>query len=246
MDVKPELLDKIKNYRVPKTAKALIQQTKIVFLVGITAAGKDTIISELLKSGDYHYTISHTTREPRYNHGILEQDGIDYHFVDDAAIERMLDNHEFVEAKLVHGKIYGTSIAEIQIAHDRSEIAINEVEVQGVAEYRAVSNAVLPIFLLPPNFAVWQERLLKRYGGNVDQNDLFTRMQTAVVELEDALAKDYFEFVINVDLNQAIQAVDAIAHGNISVQKNNAAKTIACELLADIRRHLESTESSQT
>jgi guanylate kinase len=117
-----ELINKLQNYHVPEQAVELIQSTKIVFLVGVTAAGKDTVIGELLKSGDYHYIVSHTTRSPRYNHGILEQDGLEYHFIDLERIEKMLDNQEFIEAKLVHGNIYGTSIAEIQTAKDKSEI----------------------------------------------------------------------------------------------------------------------------
>ena len=67
-EVRQSLKDKLENYKVPQTAIDLIRSTDIVFLVGVTAAGKDTVISELLKSGDYHYIVSHTTRAPRYTH----------------------------------------------------------------------------------------------------------------------------------------------------------------------------------
>lgn len=232
------LTQQLANYKVPPEAVELIRSTHIVFLVGITAAGKDTIIGELLKSGDYHYIVSHTTRKPRHNHGVLEQDGIDYHFITIDEASRMLANNEFIEAKFFSGNIYGTSIAEIQTAKDKAEIAISEIEVQGIAEYRSVSDTVLPIFLLPPNFKTWQERLAKRYDGKVDPEDLRKRMETARIELQEALDKDYYEFVVNEDLGKAIHIVNEIAHGNLSSAKNEQAKAIARELLDSINANL--------
>lgn len=233
-----DLTQKLNNYKVPKKAVELIKSAKIVFLVGITAAGKDTVINELLKTGDYHYIVSHTTRQPRYNHGLLEQDGSDYHFIDLQKVSDMVDQQEFIEAKLVHGNIYGTSVDEIQTAKDKSEIAISEIEVQGIAEYRAVSNTVIPIFLLPPSFKVWQERLMKRYGGEADREELNKRMRTAKDELRDALEKDYFEFVINDDLGKTIDIVGRIAQGDLSSKKNEQAKEIARHLLDEIDKAL--------
>ncbi len=237
MDTK--LAQQLADYKVPAHAAELIRGTNIVFLVGITAAGKDTVIGELLKSGDFHYIVSHTTRQPRYNHGMLEQDGLEYHFVTLEEVSRMLANQEFIEAKLVHGNVYGTSVAEIQTAKDKSEIAISEIEVQGIAEYRAVSDEVLPIFLLPPSFDIWQERLGKRYGGDIDQEDLQKRMETARAELEEALDKDYYEFVVNSDLGKTITVVNEIAHRNLSSDKNEQAKEIARALLEDVKKALQ-------
>lgn len=234
-----DLIKKLQEYTVPPKAVEVLRSAKIVFLVGITAAGKDTVINELLKSGEYHYIVSHTTRPPRYNHGELEQDGIHYHFINPQEVERMLDNDEFIEAKLVHNSnIYGTSVAEIQTAKDKSEIAISEIEVQGVSEYRAVSDTILPIFLLPPDFKTWYGRLTKRYGEKIDQEDLRKRMATAIEELEDALTKDYFEFVINSDLQKTVSIVDELAHGSQSSKKNEEAKVVARQLLSEIEKTL--------
>jgi guanylate kinase len=232
------LTQQLADYHVPQQAVELIRSAHIVFLVGVTAAGKDTVIGELLKSGDYHYIVSHTTRQPRYNHGLLEQDGSEYHFISLEQASKMLENNEFIEAKLVHGNVYGTSIAEIQTAKDKAEIAITEIEVQGIAEYRAVSNTVLPIFLLPPDFKTWQERLVKRYGGDFDPEDLRKRMETAQMELQEALDKDYYEFVVNDDLGKTITIVNEIAHGSLSSDKNEQAKAIARELLDSISKTL--------
>jgi guanylate kinase len=228
------LIAKLENYTVPQNGIDIIKATKIVFLVGVAGAGKDTVIGELLKTGDYHYIISHTTRQPRYNHGILEVNNVDYHFITPEQAEAMLDKNQFIEAKLVHGNVYGTSVAEIQAAKDRDEIAISEIEVQGIAEYRTVSETVLPIFLLPPDFETWQQRLLKRYEGDINQEELAKRLATAKLELEEALSKDYYEFVINSDLANTIEVVHNIASGVTSSVKNDQAKEVARQILAQL------------
>lgn len=228
-----ELTDLIDNYLPPQKAIDLINSTQIAFLVGVSGAGKDTILRELLKSGQYRLIISHTTRKPRENRGILEQNGVEYHFINYDEAKQMLINNKFVEAKRYSGNVYGTSIAEIEKAQIEEKIAISDIEVQGVAEYRAVSSKVIPIFLLPPDFETWQRRLMSRYGGvNPDNEDMKLRMNTARRELKEALDKDYFEFVVNDDIPRAIKAVDEIAHGQFSREKNKLAKDIATELLA--------------
>lgn len=232
------LVQKLQSYQLPDRAADLIRNTKIVFLVGVTGAGKDTVIHELLKSGKYHNIVSHTTRPPRENHGILEQNGIAYHFIDLQTVETMLDSGGFVEAKQFSGNVYGTSVAEIQMAHDEGKIAITEIEVQGVAEYRKVSDGVTPIFLLPPDFETWQQRLNQRHGETINPHDLAKRLATAKTELQEALDKDYFEYVVNQDLSETVRIVDEIAQGNFSREKNDRARAVAQQLLADLQNYM--------
>ena len=49
----------------------VVRATPIVLLVGIMSAGKDTLQRQLLKSDDYHSIITHTTRPPLVNSGVL-------------------------------------------------------------------------------------------------------------------------------------------------------------------------------
>lgn len=226
-----QLKNKLNYYKVSKQAINLVQKTKIVFLVGVSGAGKDTVRKALVKTGSYHYIVSHTTRQPRFNHGMLEKDGENYHFSTQQKVLNMLSNNEFVEAKMFSGNIYGTSVAEIKRAHDKGKIAITEIEVQGVAEYKAIDKNIVSIFLLPPDYEIWQQRLLDRYEGKPNTADLQKRMQTAKRELEEALTQPYFEYVINKDLDKTIEVVDEIAHGRHSDKKNEEARAVAQELL---------------
>jgi guanylate kinase len=226
------LKQKLALYKVPPKAVELIKNTRIVFLVGIAGAGKNTILNGLLKRPEYKFIVSHTTRPPRDNGGVLEQDGINYHFIDYKEAEDMLDNQKFIEAKNVHGKLYGTSVEAIESIQKSGKIAITDLDIQGVAEYMAVSPGVVTIFLLPPDFETWQKRLRNRYeDSQPDPDDIKRRMNTAKIELQEALDKDYFEFVINDDLERTVQAVDDIVHGSLSSKKNEAARRLAKSLL---------------
>lgn len=225
------LHDTIDNYQVPSSAIEILNDTKIAFIVGVSGAGKNTVLHRLLETGKYHLIVSHTTRSPRSNHGILEQNGVEYFFINEDKALQMLKNNEFIEAKHYSGNLYGTSVAEIKKAHDGGKIAVSDIEVQGVAEYKNVADNVIPIFLLPPDFDTWQKRLMFRYGDQAaNPEDIKKRMQTAKIELQEALDKDYFEFVVNDNLEDTIRIVDEIAHGLHSDKKNQVARQIAEDL----------------
>lgn len=230
----------LETYKPSAETVRLVQQTPIVVLVGIAGAGKDSIKHKLLETNNYHHIVSHTTRAPRENQGILERDGEAYHFITFNQAAQMLQNGAFVEAKLVHrANIYGTSAVEIQKAHDDQKIAITDIEVQGVAEYKTISSNVIAIFILPPNYEIWQERLLKRYGSAADKKEITERMRTAKEELEQALRVDYYHFVVNDDLGQAVEVADKIAHnGDIFNEKDDLVRAQAKKLLASINERL--------
>ncbi len=230
-----QLINLLDSYKMPAHAVELLQKARVTFVVGVSGAGKNTILKELLKTGKYKLIISHTTRQPRENHGILEQNGQDYHFIDGTKAKDMLKNEEFIEAKVYSGNIYGTSLEEVEEAYAEGKIAVSDIEVQGVSEYMKVSSLVTPVFILPPNFETWQKRLKIRYSGKEpDETDMRKRMDTAKKELEEALSKDYFEFVVNDDLARAVAAVDEVAHGSLSTNKNQQARRLAEELLAKL------------
>lgn len=230
-----ELKQKIEHYKPSAATIELIRRTPIVLLVGVSGAGKDSIKHKLLETSEYHHIVSHTTRQPRENKGVMEQDGREYHFIDLAEAGKMLDEQTFVEAKMYSGNIYGTSAAEIQRARDDHKIALTDIEVQGVVEYKAMAPEVQAIFVLPPSYEVWQQRLKSRYKeSDISPTDIMRRMQTADAELREALQRDYFRFVINDDLDEAVKTVDAIAHGAPAGQESDAAHALAKDLLAQL------------
>jgi len=208
-----DLQQLIDSYKMAAATVELVKTTPIVLLVGVSGAGKDTIKHRLLESGQYHHIVSHTTRQPRENAGAMERDGVDYHFISAEQAAEMIKSGAFVEVKHYSGNLYGTSAAELAQAKAEGKIAITDLEVQGVEEYKTIADSVIATFILPPNYQEWQRRLQARYGDKgADPADMQKRMKTAIAELKEALAKPYYHFVVNDNLNEAVTAVDKIAH----------------------------------
>src|SRR5690606_19428551 len=102
----------------------------------------------------------HTTRNPRKNNGILERDGVEYWFKTESSMLKGLKNGEYLEAEIIHRQqVSGTSIDELKKADSASEVPIGEIEVNGAIKMSKYKNNILFIFLLPPNFDVWMDRL---------------------------------------------------------------------------------------
>lgn len=238
-----ELARQLAAYRPSAGAIELVKQTPVLLLVGPTGAGKDSLKERLLKTGGYHHIVSHTTRPPRINQGVPEQDGREYHFISDKLAKKMLDEQAFIEAKVYSGNLYGTSVAEIKTAHDENKIAMTDIEVQGVAEYKALDPGVMAIFLLPPDYDTWQARLKRRYGDVVDADDTRRRMQTAQEEIEQLLNTDYYIALINDDLNETFKRVQEITRTQPRPTiDDTAARAVAKRLAQDIQKHLAETD----
>jgi guanylate kinase len=227
------LEDNITQYHPTDEAIAIVKQAKIVLLVGITGAGKDTIKGKLLQRDSFQDIVSHTTRAPRANNGIDEIDGIDYHFMNDDTANRMVQESAFIEVKLVHGTVYGTSVEEVKRAHDAGKVAITDIDVQGVTEYKAISSGVIAIFILPPSYDAWIERMSKRYASQEELDAAFpARRASAITELRHALEVSYYHFIINDDLDRAVQVADEIAHQpDVFHRKDDEARLAARDLL---------------
>jgi len=225
------------NYEPTTETIELVQKTNITLLVGISGAGKDTIKQKLLQKDVYMDIVSHTTRLPRMNNGVMEIDGQDYHFISDDVAQTMLLEHAFIEAKFVHNTLYGTSVREVQLSHDADKTAITDVDVQGVEEYKDVSRDVVAIFILPPSYAVWRERLQQRYGSIEEfEKEWPKRRASAIIELEKALFVPYYHFVINDDLDHSVRIIDEIAHqGDLFNRKDDEARLLARDILAEIQ-----------
>jgi guanylate kinase len=232
-----DLEQQIANYQTPQKAIELVRSTKIVLLVGISAAGKDTIKKRLLEVADFRDIVSHTTRSKRANNGVPEQDGVDYHFITLDQAAKMVDAHEFIEAKFVHGTVYGTSVEALQTIHDQDKIALTDLDVQGVSEYKAMSQDVIALFILPPDFDTWVQRFKKRYESEDEFNTEFAkRSRTALVELEHALEVPYYHFIINDDLDRVVRVIDEIAHRQDEFNEHDTeARDIARDLLEAIK-----------
>lgn len=239
MELKNVLLKKAEAYMPPAARVQTILDVPLLFVVGISGAGKDTVQHRLLTpNADYRFIVSHTTRPPRKNNGVPEQDGVDYHFIDLETAEKLLDDGEYLETNCYAGNIYGTTIGEIESLKEQQKIGLTDVDVNGVGRYVAFGMNVKPVFLVPPSYDVWWERLIRRYEGAVDQEDLKKRLSTAMEELDQAAQNDYFYLVINDNLDDTVTTVDAIAHGTPFEARSARALKLVGDLKTQIAEKL--------
>lgn len=73
---------------------------KLIYLMGKSSSGKDTIFRELLKVPELklHKVVLYTTRPIRDN----ETDGVQYHFVDDATFRNFCKENKVIEDRVYH------------------------------------------------------------------------------------------------------------------------------------------------
>ena len=231
--------DKIVSYQPLPSTVELVRRAKIVLLVGIAGAGKDSTKRELLRLPEFRDIVSHTTRLPRNNNDTPERDGVDYHFVSLAQAEVMVDERAFVEVKYVHGDtIYGTSAREIEVGFEQKKISVTDVDVQGVDEYKKLSQAVVAIFILPPNYDVWRQRLANRYATPEEyEREWPKRRQSAISELEYALSVPYYHFIVNDQLDETVRIASEIAHKpDVFNRKDDEARIAARDILEELKR----------
>src|SRR5260370_24032648 len=76
-----------------------------IVLSAPSGTGKTTLAHLLNNSMDkLTLSVSYTTRPMRGS----EQDGVNYHFIDETRFKSMIDHDEFLEWALVHGNYYGS------------------------------------------------------------------------------------------------------------------------------------------
>ena len=202
----------LNSYEASPEARRDLRGFELVLMLAPSSTGRNTIIRELVKTGDYRFIISDTTRPPRVNDGILEQNGVEYWFRAEDEMLRDLKNGRLLEAELLHGQqVSGISLRELEKAHEDKKIAITDIDIKGMEKIVRLKPDTVAIMVLPPSFEEWQRRIINR--GAIDRQEFRRRLQTAYKIFLEGQKQDYFRFIINENLQNAVTAVNELAHG---------------------------------
>lgn len=214
-------------------ALKVLKDTKLVLCDAATAAGRNTIIRELLKTNEYYYIISDTTRKPRVNDGVLEENGVVYWFRTEDEMLAELKAGKLVEAELIHKQqVSGMSTREIDKARKQNKIAITDVDRVGVTNVKAAKDDVICLFVIPPDYDTWQKRIEGR--GKMDPAEFSRRMETAFLEYQNALSQDYYLFLINDKLDDAVREIRNIVAGKVDSTYQKQARQVAENIFAKL------------
>ena len=173
------------------------QSSGILFVVSApSGAGKTSLCREMFdKYPDLRHSVSFTTRKIRPG----EQDGVDYHFVDQERFDGMASAGEFVEWAEVHGYSYGTALSTLKHAAANGADLLLEIDCQGAQQIRASIEDAVFVFVLPPSLVELERRLR---GRETDSDEIISRrMLNAKDEISQVYWYDYL--VLNDDFTQA-------------------------------------------
>ena len=174
---------------------------RVFVITGPSGVGKGTLIKLLLQRVDeLELSVSATTRAARPG----EQDGIHYHFLDEAEFERRVGAGEFVEHAGYSGRRYGTLRSELERRTAAGHPVVLEIELQGARQVRSVMPEAVQIFIMPPSPESLRTRLVGR--GTDDPEQIEKRLRVAEDEL--AAAGEFGHRIVNDDLDVAIAELE--------------------------------------
>ena len=176
---------------------------RLIIVSAPSGAGKTSLVAALVADDDgICVSVSHTTRPKRPK----EEDGINYHFTDEATFLNMLQDGDFLESAEVYGHRYGTSQKWVNEQLEKGLDVVLEIDWQGAAQVRNLYPESCYIFILPPSLETLTERLRQR--AQDDEEIIARRMQEARTVLQHVCEADYM--VVNDDFDTALADIRAI------------------------------------
>ncbi len=196
-----------------------------LFLVSApSGAGKTSLVEAALAVEDnLVVSVSHTTRKRRSN----EQDGVDYHFVDQPTFKGMIERGEFLEHAQVFRNQYGTGRRQVADLLAAGRDVILEIDWQGADQVRALVEDAIAVFILPPD----EETLAARLRGRGQDSEETIQERLAEARLDISQAPRYDYIVVNDVFEDALKDLICVfrsrpAHLSADQQTRNNAKVI--------------------
>lgn len=175
---------------------------RLIVFSAPSGCGKGTMLAEIVKNGNYHCSISATTRQPREN----EKHGINYYFITNEEFEQKIKDGAFLEYAGYCDHYYGTLLSEVDDYLEKGIDVILEIEVQGAFKVMQKRPEAVSIFVAPPSIKELRRRLKKR--GTETDEVIEKRVSEATNEL--AQAKKYDYIIVNDALEDAVNDFFAI------------------------------------
>lgn len=190
----------------PAAAAPSSRSSDLLVVVGPSGAGKSTLIGRLRAEypNSFGYSISHTTRSSRSG----EVNGKDYHFVDAAQFQELLEADQFLEHAIVHNTMYGTSAESVRHVLDSDQVATMDLDIVGAQNLKLRGSfKTCVVWVCPPSHEDLARRLRSR--GTDSEEKMQTRLTNAHLEMKwrEEHGHELFDACfVNDDLEECYQS----------------------------------------
>jgi guanylate kinase len=180
------------------------EQRGLLFIVSApSGAGKTTLVERLVEQTPrLKMSRSYTSRAARTG----EADGVDYNFVSRERFESMVRAGEFLEWASLYGHLYGTCAADTERLLAGGHDVVLVIDVQGARKVRAAGVRTSTVFVMPPSFAILEQRLRGRSRDS--EPEIQRRLQVARDEV--AAYSEYDFVVVNDEVTAAVDRLRSI------------------------------------
>lgn len=177
--------------------------SRVTVLSGPSGVGKGSVVGVVRRRHPHVWlSTSVTTRPPRPG----ERDGVEYHFVDQAEFDRMVEAGELLEHDAHLGASYGTPRGPVEAQLATGAPVLLEIDMNGARQVRRTMPEAQLVFLAPPTF----DELARRLTGRGTEDPAKVRMRLDRARIEMAAEDEFDVVVVNDDLERASDALVAL------------------------------------
>jgi len=196
---------------LPIDTEILDQSHRSVLLVltGPTAAGKDTLISELVQHDPSIVKITTTTSRAKRDG---ESEGHPYHFKTREEFERLIAEGAFFEWVEFRGELYGTQKKTLMDALAQGVTVIWKIETKGVKNVQDKIRSMVPrvafVYLTGESIEEMKQRVMEsegEAGAKIRWNE-----SLVIWELKQFTDSDYLVINKHGKLSEAVSDIEAL------------------------------------
>ncbi|WP_156721469.1 guanylate kinase [Streptomyces apocyni] len=176
---------------------------RLTVLSGPSGVGKSTVVAHMRKEHpEVWLSVSATTRKPRPG----ERHGVQYFFVSDEEMDKLIANGELLEWAEFAGNRYGTPRKAVLERLENGEPVLLEIDLQGARLVRASMPEAQLVFLAPPD---WEELVRRLTGRGTEAPEVIER-RLAAARVELAAESEFDTTLVNTSVEDVARELLAL------------------------------------